>query len=107
MDKRALFVSAQPVEKEITSADGTAIAVHVCEVSDSDWMRYVATSASNDPDVQAGARAYLIAKGCVDTTGEPQFTHEEACRLKIAIARQLVALIVEHNLPNKDRKGNA
>lgn len=107
MDRAALFVSAQPVEKKITAPDGTEISVHVREVADSDWMRYVAVSASNDPDVQGGARAFLISKGWVNADGSPAATLEEAANLRTIVARQFVSRIIELNAPDRERKGNA
>lgn len=106
MDRSALFVSAQPAERELILMDGTVTPVFVREVADADWMRYMAHIQSDNADVQGGARAFLISKGWVDIEGKPVATHEEACALRTPIARQLVKLIIALQ-PEPERKGNA
>lgn len=107
MDRSAFFISAQPVEKSVTMPDGTVSTVHLREVSDADWMRYVASSASNDIDTQAGARAFLISKAWVNADGSPALSLDDAARLKPIVARQFVRHISAINAPDPARPGNA
>ncbi len=82
-----LFVSDVPVERTIR-LKGKDHVIHLREVSDTDWRRYYAARNSLDPEVAAGARAFLISMSVCEPTGERALTMEKAAQLKLFVAKK-------------------
>lgn len=94
------FVSEQPVE-HIIEFNGTQVPLFLREVSDLAWRKYSAMSRSDDLDVQAATRAFLISQSVCEPDGTLSMTHEQACRLKLRFARAIETKILELASPSQ------
>ncbi len=100
----SLFISEQPVARTVEIAKKKHT-LHFREVSDADWYRYIETRGSDDLDVRAGARAYLISRSLCEPDGTLALTLERAASIKLRAAKAIETAILTLDSDAREEAG--
>lgn len=93
----SFFVSEKLHEKTVTLPDGSAHILHFREVPAPVFIRFREQQNSADETTRANAVANLIAASLCEPDGKPGITAEQAMKLNVAAAKELVAAVMEVN----------
>ena len=100
-----LFITGQAIER-VVSVAGQDHKLWFREVTAADWFRYVSLRGSENVDVAASARAFLISKSLCEPDGTLALTEEQAGQLKLRASRAIEQAVMALDGVARESAGN-
>lgn len=94
---KALFVSAEVIEREIELGDETKHKLYFKEIPHNTFNLFLQHRSHEDEEIRADSTSHLIANSLCDEQGNLVLSFNKARTLKPVVANQMIDAILEIN----------